>query len=84
LENQVRLKDFGTHAQQVSEIVKAAGQEAIACAGRPVQYLNSSRADKEKLARQIAAAEGVVERASLRSHLCGALLGGRHSPQSSN
>ncbi len=60
-ENQVLLKDFGAHAQQVSEIVKAAGQEAITSASRPVQYLNSSRADKEKLARQIAAADGVVE-----------------------
>jgi hypothetical protein len=35
--NQVLLKDFGDHAQQVSEIVKAASLEAITSAGRPVQ-----------------------------------------------
>src|SRR5262245_44989135 len=60
-ENQVLLKDFGAHAQQVSEMVKAASLEAITSAGRPVQYLNSSRADKDKVARQIAADHGVVD-----------------------
>jgi hypothetical protein len=53
--NQVKLKDFGTHAQKLSETVKTGAVEAIQLAGRPVVYLNSSRADKDEVAREIAA-----------------------------
>ena len=59
--NQVLLKDFGSHAQQVSEIVKAGSLEAITAAGRPVHYLHSSRTDKEQMARQIAVADRIAE-----------------------
>jgi len=59
--NQVLLKDFGTHAQRVSEMVKAAALEAITSAGRPVRYLHSSREDKEQIARQIAAVDGIQQ-----------------------
>jgi len=51
----VKLKDFGTYAQKLSETVKTGAVEAIQSAGRPVVYLNSSRADKEEVARKIAA-----------------------------
>ena len=59
--NQVLLKDFGTHAQKVSETVKASAVEGVESAGRPVLYLNSSRADKEEVARQIAAEDKIEE-----------------------
>lgn len=57
--NQVLLKDFGAHAQKVSETVKAGALEAMISAGRPVRYLNSSRTDKEQVAREIAAADHI-------------------------
>ena len=59
--NQVLLKDFGAHAQKVSEIVKAGALEAMESAGRPVRYLNSSRTDKEQVARGIAAEDHIEE-----------------------
>lgn len=59
--NQVLLKEFGAHAQKVSEIVKEAALETITSAGRPVQYLYSSREDKEKIARGIAAQDRIEE-----------------------
>ena len=59
--NQVLLKDFGAHAQKVSEIVKEGALEKITSAGRPVQYLYSSREDKEKIARGIAARDQIEE-----------------------
>jgi hypothetical protein len=57
--NQVLLKDFGLHVRSVSEQVKAGALEAIQAAGRPVQYLASSQADKEKIARGIAERDAV-------------------------
>lgn len=59
--NQVLLKDFGAHAQRVSETVKAGALETIKSAGRPVQYLSSSRLDKEQVARGIAAQDRIEE-----------------------
>jgi hypothetical protein len=59
--NQVLLKNFGPHAQRVSETVKAGALQAIEAAGRPIQYLSSSRTDKEQVARQIAARDHVEE-----------------------
>lgn len=53
--NQILLKEFGAHAQKVSEAVKAGALEAITGADRPVRYLQSAKEDKEKLARAIAA-----------------------------
>lgn len=59
--NQVPLKDFGAHAQTVSEIVKAASVEVMNLARRPVRYLYSSRADKEAIARDIARQDGIEQ-----------------------
>jgi hypothetical protein len=57
--NQVLLKDFGAHAQKVSEVVKAGAVEAITSADRPVRYLQSAREDKEKIALAIAAEDHI-------------------------
>jgi hypothetical protein len=59
--NQVLLKDFGTHAQKISETVKTAALQTITAAGRPVRYLASSRLDKEKIAREMAAEDHIQE-----------------------
>jgi hypothetical protein len=60
-ENKVLLKNFGDHAQQLSESIKAGSLDAITAAGRPVHYLPSSRTNKEALARQIAAADHITQ-----------------------
>jgi hypothetical protein len=59
--NQVLLKDFGAHAEKVSQTVKESALEVMAAADRPVQYLASSRIDKEEIARGIAAADAIEE-----------------------
>lgn len=59
--NQILLKEFGAHAQKVSEIVKGAALEAMTASGRPVRYLYSSREDKEKIALAIAAQDQIEE-----------------------
>jgi len=59
--NQVLLKDFSAHSQNVSETVKAAALEAMTSAHRPVRYLASSRDDKEQIARAMAAQDHIQE-----------------------
>ncbi len=59
--NQVLLKDFGDHAQRISESVKTAALQEIVATGRPVRYLPSSRLDKEKIAREIAAQDAIQQ-----------------------
>jgi len=57
--NQILLKNFGDHVQKVTERLKEASlAEAKACR-RPVEYLNSSHIDKETIARNILAQDGV-------------------------
>lgn len=53
-------KDFGTHAEQISQQMKEASLAPVLAAGRSVQYLNSGKEDKQQLALQIAARDGVV------------------------
>lgn len=57
----LRLKDFGEHAQQISRRVKEASLEVVASAGRPVKYLNSGQEDKQQLAQSIALADGITK-----------------------
>jgi hypothetical protein len=57
--NQVLLKDFGTHAQKISEVVKTAAVETITSAGRPMRYLQSAKEDKEEIALAIAAEDHI-------------------------
>ena len=54
-------KDFGQHAEQVSKRVKEAALATMLAANRPVQYLNSGKDDKQKIALQIAARDGVTQ-----------------------
>src|ERR1700682_3650524 len=46
-QEKVRLKDFGRHVEETSQRLKVASLAAAEKAGRPVQYLQSSRWDKE-------------------------------------
>ncbi len=54
-------KDFGAHAQQISQAVREASLAPVRAAGRPVRYLNSGKDDKQQIALQIAAEHGIVE-----------------------
>jgi hypothetical protein len=54
------LKDFASHAEQLSRRVKQAALAPIEAAGRPVRYLNSGKHSKEEIARQIAAADRIA------------------------
>jgi hypothetical protein len=57
--NHIFLKNFGEHVENVTERLKEASlAEAKACR-RPVRYLNSSQFDKETIARNILAQDGV-------------------------
>jgi hypothetical protein len=57
----VLLKDFGPFALRVSDRLKAHAEALAAAAGRPVEYVASSRVSKEDRARAIAARDGVTE-----------------------
>ena len=54
-------KDFGAHAEDISRRLKEASLAPVLAAGRPVRYLNSGKLDKQQIALQIAAEQGVVE-----------------------
>jgi hypothetical protein len=57
--NQVYLKNFGDHVEKVTQRVKEASLAAAKACRRPVKYLNSSQLDKETIARNILAQDGV-------------------------
>jgi hypothetical protein len=57
--NQILLKNFGDHVEQVTKRLKEASLAQAKDSGRPVKYLNSSQIDKETLARKIMAQDGV-------------------------
>ena len=59
--NQVLLKDFGAHVNQISERVKEASLRCVLEAGRVVQYLHSSRDDKEAIAWRIAREQKITQ-----------------------
>ena len=54
-------RDFGEHAEPISKRVKEAALAPMLAASRPVRYLNSGKEDKQKIALQIAADDGVTE-----------------------
>ena len=58
--HKVLLKEFGAHAQAVTERVKEAALAAAHTAQVPVQYLASATASKEEVARRIAHERGVT------------------------
>jgi hypothetical protein len=57
--NQVLLKNFGNHVAEVTERLKEASLAEAKAYGRPVKYLNSGQNDKETIARDILAQDGV-------------------------
>ena len=57
--NQILLKDFGSHVEQVSQRLKASSLAEALAVGRPVRYLASSEISKEDIARRIAAEDGI-------------------------
>jgi hypothetical protein len=57
----VLLKDFGAHAQAVSERIKAACLAPATAAQVPVRYLASAATSKEDVARNIAQERGITE-----------------------
>jgi hypothetical protein len=56
---QVPLTGFGKHAQQLTNQIKEASQAEARRQQRPIEYLNSSRIDKKKLAEEIALRDGI-------------------------
>src|SRR5438874_8576768 len=58
--NQVLLKDVGSHVEQVSQRLKAASLAEANAVGRPVRYLASAEISKEDIARRIAADDGIT------------------------
>ena len=58
--NHIPLKDFGTHAEQTTQKLKQAALKRVDALGRPTRHLASSRTNKEEVARQIAAEDGIT------------------------
>jgi len=59
--NDVLLKDFGSHVDRVSKQLKDASLDKARALGRPVQYLDSSKVDKEEIAREVMTRDGIGE-----------------------
>jgi hypothetical protein len=59
--NQVPLTAFGAHVNEISGRVKEAALRCVLQAGRPVQYLQSSKDNKEEIARSIASKDRITE-----------------------
>jgi len=57
----VLLKDFGQHADQITERIKQASLSQVQSLGRPVRYLASCLVSKEETARRIAREQGIKE-----------------------
>jgi hypothetical protein len=55
------LKDFGRHAEELSQKTRAASLEAAQAAGRPVVHLSSPGVCKEDMAREIQARDGIKQ-----------------------
>ena len=59
--NRVQLKDFGGHAEALSQQIKQASETLASASGRPLRYLASSAASKEAIAREIATADRIED-----------------------
>lgn len=57
----VLLKEFGAHVQELSERIKQATEATAQGMGQRVIYLASAQADKEAVARKVAAEHGITE-----------------------
>lgn len=54
-------KDFAVHAAEISRRMKEASLAATLASGRPIQYLNSGKDDKQQIAAAIAARDRITE-----------------------
>src|ERR1700704_3913978 len=59
--NQVPMTRFGAHVNEISGRVKEAALRCVQEAGRTVRYLQSSKDDKEAIARAIAREDKITE-----------------------
>lgn len=57
----ILLKEFKTYVQGVTDKVRAATEQLVKAAGRPLIYLESSRISKEEKSHQIAERDGIRE-----------------------
>jgi len=57
----VLLKQFGDWAQTMTERLKHASCQAAKVQNRPIVYVPSAKTDKDQLARQIAAQDGITD-----------------------
>jgi hypothetical protein len=57
----VLLKDFATHAEGLTRRLKEASEELARRTTRPLRYLPSSATNKERIAREIAQADGIEQ-----------------------
>jgi len=55
----IRLKDFATHAQALTQRLLQEAQKATAALGRPYHYLRSSQTSKEDFIQDIAQRDGI-------------------------
>ena len=55
----MKLTAFASHVNEISRRVKEAALQLCLEVGRPVQYLQSSKDDKEEMARAIARKNGI-------------------------
>lgn len=53
-------KDFAAHAEETSRRLKEASLAPLVASGRPIRYLNSGKDDKQQIAVEIAARDGVM------------------------
>jgi hypothetical protein len=58
---QVLLKHFAHHAEALTNQLREASEVAARRSGRPIRYLPSSVTNKEQIAREIAAADGITK-----------------------
>jgi hypothetical protein len=58
---QVLLKNFARHAEALTKELRDASEAAARRTGRPIRYLPSSVTNKEQIAREIAAADGITK-----------------------
>src|SRR5438445_13589118 len=58
--NDILLKNFGSHVEQVSQRLKTASLTEAMAARRPVRYLASSALSKQDIARRIAAEDEIT------------------------
>jgi hypothetical protein len=59
--NEILLKNFGAHVEQVSQRLKTASLAAAVSTGRPVRYLASAKVSKEDIGRGLAVEDGIHE-----------------------